>query len=507
MTVGHPERTAGTDGQPAKAEPSATRPRPVGSTDSTRRPAKEWVGGRIPQIDALRVLSCLSVVAVHALGGPFPPEHVGYGLTSFFLHYSREIFFFVSAVVLVRTYYPRLGPDGRLPDPSAFRVRRLRMVGAPYLWWTTIYYAISLVHERATQPIRQVVGDMPLRWVYLVVTGNGDYHMYFMLVTLQFAVVFPAVLWLLRKTQGYHVWILLVSLAVQTATLYCYQWVYLPLDGWRGLLGDASLPCYQFWLVAGAVAGLHLERIHDWLMSHWRLAVGFVPVAAAVLVPTYYIELPGRGALGASSPLQPVMILWSLAVLAVLYLISVVIMQRAPEGVRATFSYLALLSFGVYLAHPLLLDMVLAVLRRAGVMAPKVWVALVALAATVVLTVALCAILHRTRFSLPLMGRPRVDPAKVGDLPRWVRPRRPRLALVLPAMVIAGTVGLVLSVGSDQIPPTESGTPNWVDAVQVSDTLPQSPDQGRPDNLFECGGAQSAPHSCPLETERQSGQP
>jgi peptidoglycan/LPS O-acetylase OafA/YrhL len=506
MTVGHPERTAEAGELPVQAESSVARRRPVNTTDSSPRPAKAWTGGRIPQIDALRVLSCFSVVAVHALGGPFPPEHVGYGLTSFLLHYSREIFFFVSAVVLVRTYYPRIGPDGRLPDPGAFRARRLRMVGVPYLWWTTIYYAISLIHGRATQPIRQVVGDMPLRWVYLVVTGNGDYHMYFMLVTLQFAVMFPVLLWILRKTEGHHAWILLASLVAQTVTLYCYQWVYLPLDGWRGLLGDASLPCYQFWLVAGAIAGLHLERIHTWLVSHWRLAVGFVPVAAAVLVATYYVELPGRGALGASSPLQPVMILWSLATLAVLYLISVVIMQRAPEAVRAAFSYLALLSFGVYLAHPLLLDMVLAVLRRAGVMAPKVWVALVALIATIVLTVALCSVLHRTRFSLSLMGRPRVDPANVADLPRWVRPRRPRLALI-PAVVVAGTVGVVLSVGSDRIPPTESGTPNWVDAVQASDTLPQPPDQAQPDNLFDCGGAQSAPHSCPLETGRQSGQP
>jgi peptidoglycan/LPS O-acetylase OafA/YrhL len=505
MTVGHPERTAGAGEQLAAAQPSADQRRPVERADRARRTPSGWTGGRIPQIDALRVLSCLSVVAVHALGGPFPPEHVGYGMTSFLLHYSREIFFFVSAVVLVRTYYPRIGADGRLPDPTMFRVRRLRMVGVPYLWWTTIYYVISLIHARATQPIRTVVGDMPLRWVYLVVTGNGDYHMYFMLVTLQFAVFFPVVLWLLRKTEGHHGWILLVSLVAQTATLYCYQWVYLPLDGWRGLLGDASLPCYQFWLVAGAVAGLHLERIHTWLVSRWRLVVGFLPVAAAILLATYYVELPGRGALGASSPLQPVMILWSLAVLAVLYLVSVAIMQRAPEAVRAAFSYLALLSFGVYLAHPLLLDMVLAVLRRAGVMAPKVWVALVALVATVVLTVALCSILHRTRFSLALMGRPRIDPAKVADLPSWVRPRRPRLALI-PAVVIVGTAGLVLSVGSDRIPPTESGTPNWVDAVQASDTLPQPPDQAQPENLFDCGGAQSAPHSCPLETDSQGGQ-
>jgi peptidoglycan/LPS O-acetylase OafA/YrhL len=455
----------------------------------------------LAQIDALRVLSCFSVVAVHALAAPYAPESVGQGAVTFLLHYSREIFLFVSALVLVRTYYPRVGEDGRLPNESGFRLRRLRMIGVPYLWWTTIYYAISLFHGRSTQPFHQLAGDVSLHWVYLVVTGNGSYHMYFMLVTLQYAVAFPVVLRLLRATRGYHGWVLLGSLLAQVAVLYCYQWVFLPPEGWRALVGDASLLAYQFWLVAGAVVGLHLRRCHQWVVRYRWWVLAAVPVAAAVLLATYFVELPGRGALGASSPLQPVMIMWSVLMLAVLYLVSVWIMSRGSVGVRASFGYLAQLSFGVYLAHPMVLDVVLALLRRAGLMAPRVWVSVLTLLLTSALTIALCAALHRTRLSLPLMGRQRLAAETAEELPRWLRPRRLRVLAVLPTMVLAGSALVVLFVGSQQTAAVRGGTPSWLEIVEVGQSRPD-PDKasaGSADDLFSCGGAKSAPHACPLD--------
>jgi len=434
-------------------------------------------GGRVRQIDALRVLSCFSVITVHAVGGPFPADSVGLGETSFLLHYSREVFFFVSALVLVRTYYPRLGPNGRLPDETGFRLRRLRVIGVPYLWWTTLYLAVSIFHTRNAEPFSQTLDDLPLRWLYLVATGNGSYHMYFLLVTLQFAVLFPVVLRVLRHTQGRHGRVLLASAVLQVATLACYHWVLLPDDGWRGLFGDASLPAYQLWLMGGAIAGLHLEQWHRWVVAHKGLVLGAVPPAAAVLLWVYWAQVPSMGGLGASSPLQPVMVLWSVAALGALYLLAVWIMERGSRGVRNAFSYLAQLSFGVYLAHPMVLDLVLAGLRRAGLMVPSVWVSILALVLTVVLTVAICSALHRTPLSLQLMGRGRLTPttasagAPVQSLRAWLRRLRARAATV-PTAVLAVSVLGVLVVGGDQTSPEETGAPSWQATAVASDPVP-----------------------------------
>lgn len=415
--------------------------------------------GRLRQLDALRVLTCLSVVAVHAIGGPYSADSVGLGVVDSLLHYSREIFFFVSALVLVRTYVPRLGPDGRLPDESAFRRRRLRLIGMPYLWWTTIYLLIWIWHVRNTIPLSGVLSDLPLRWLYLVGTGNGCYHMYFLLVTLQFAVVFPTLLRVLGRTQGRHDWLLAGSLVLQIGTLAVYHWVELPDDAWRGLIGDASLFAYQLWLVAGALAGLYLERMHAWLVKCRVLVLGAVPVAAGLLLWCYYSQLPTRGALGASSPLQPMMVVWTAVALGALYLAAVSLSRLTSPLAHAVFSYGAQLSFGVYLAHPMVLDAMLSLTKRIGLGTPSPWLSALLTVLTVAGSVLLCTGLHRTRLSLGLMGRPRLDQNVAPRLWRLWPYRRPRLnAAPTPMLVALALVMLLLS--SDQSPVTGSVQPS-----------------------------------------------
>lgn len=488
MSVGHPERTSEVSERPVDV-PSA----PVTSPSAG--------GGRVRQIDALRVLSCFSVITVHAIGAPFAPDDPGIGVASFLLHYSREIFFFVSALVLVRTYLPRVGENGRLPDEAGFRRRRLRLVGMPYLWWTSLYFAVSIVHNRNVDPWGQVLDDLPLRWLYLMVTGNGSYHMYFLLVTLQFAVLFPLMLRLLRWTKGHHGMVLLGSLLLQAATLSVYQWWYLPDDGWRGILGDASLVAYQFWMVLGAVAGLHMQRWHQMMIAYRRWILAAFPVAAFVLLWTFHVQFPNRGSLGASSPLQPVMIMWSLAALGVLYLLSVRIMERGSAALQTIFSYGAQLSFGVYLAHPMVLDVVLSLMRRTGLAQPQAWSSLLALVFTVIGAVAICMALHRTRFSLALMGRPRLDPERAPQL----KLRMPRMRMIAgPVLFLTMTVVAVLLIGGDQSPPAESGTPTPEEIVEASNPmLPEDADTdaSAPGDQPECGDVSVAPHACPMASD------
>src|SRR5205807_2054088 len=132
-----------------------------------------------------------------------------------------------------------------------------------------------------------------------------------------------------------------------------YHWVTLPDEGWRMVFGDSSLFAYQLWMVGGALAGLYLEQIHDWLTGHKALVILSVPVALVALLRNYYSHISSMGVLEASTPLQPMMIVWSVVTLALLYLVADGFASMESATARAVFGYGAQLSFGVYLVHPL----------------------------------------------------------------------------------------------------------------------------------------------------------
>jgi peptidoglycan/LPS O-acetylase OafA/YrhL len=200
--------------------------------------------------------------------------------------------------------------------------------------------------------------------------------------------------------------------------------VYLPEEGWRAIIGDSSLFAYQLWMVAGALAGLHLERMHDWIMGHQVLVLAAVPVGCAALLWSYWAQVPSLGVLEAATPLQPSMIVWSTIMLGALYLAAVRLSRWRSRRARRVFAYLAQLSFGIYLAHPLVLDLVLSFARRLGVFGPHKWLVVVSYVLVTAITVTLCALLHRTPLSRALMGRARrsarpraAEPAGAAEAP------------------------------------------------------------------------------------------
>ena len=92
-------------------------------------------GGRVPEIDLVRVVTFGAVIGVHAVGLSFAPLAVGGNAALMLLHYTRSAFFVLMAIVLVRSA-ERSGRTGKLR-------RRLTLVGVPYLVWSAIYLVVS----------------------------------------------------------------------------------------------------------------------------------------------------------------------------------------------------------------------------------------------------------------------------------------------------------------------------------------------------------------------------
>jgi peptidoglycan/LPS O-acetylase OafA/YrhL len=339
----------------------------------------------------VRVITFAAVVAVHAVGSSAAALDVGGNAALMLLHYTRSAFFVFMAIVLVRSA-ERSGRTGKLR-------RRLALVGVPYLAWSVIYLVISWATGG-----RQAPWDGA--WQALL-TGTAWYHLYFLLVTMQFYVVLPAFVWVLRRSRR-HPWALLgASLAVAvivTAWLHYGQWAPGPLGTYRTYAAEL-LPTYVLLFVVGGVAALHLAAVLDWLTEHRRAVLLGAFAGAVAMEILYFVSVAtGTRADLASDPVQPVMQLWAVVLVAGLGAAATRWTDAGAPHLRWV-DRASDLSFGVYLVHPLLLLWLFQLPWATGLSAAvTISVGTVlALAGSLLFT----EVARRTPASLPLTGRAR----------------------------------------------------------------------------------------------------
>jgi len=390
------------------------RPTDQSAEASIPSPARAARPVRLAQIDVLRLLICASVVATHVVGNANPITSVAPNAVVNLLHYTRQAFFFISALVLVHAYRGR---------PGNLR-RRVSVLGVPYLVWSTIYAVLGLFLAYSWWSARR----LPWTWLVGLIQGTDGYHMYFLLVSVEFAVVFPLFLKLLQATRGHHGLLLVISGLIEVGLMAVYHYVYLPDGWWRAVAGESSLTAYQFWVIAGGVAALHFDRFHAWMTGHRLLVWSSLVLVCAGVTAIFFAEVAGGEAPEyAGRSLQPLTVPLSIAAIGAFYLLSVRIAAIGQPLARRMIDFGTYLSFGIYLSHPLLLAGLLYLERilPASVTRHAVTVTLVMLVLDFALAVFLAALLSRTRWSKALVGRPRRRAGAAADASRSHRVAAP----------------------------------------------------------------------------------
>jgi peptidoglycan/LPS O-acetylase OafA/YrhL len=355
----------------------------------------------LDQIDLVRLLAFTAVIAVHSLDFTQTNASQLAAGTLMLLQFGRAVFFALTGFVLVHATWER-----PLDTPSFWR-RRFPYVLVPYLAWSVIYYVFGIL--TSSWP--------PFSWSAFyghVEYGDAGYHLYFLLVTLQLYLVFPLVLRFVRATR-HRAWLVLgiVGLAdlVWQAMLQYGQapanWV-----GWFWIHGYELLPTYAIYVLVGCYAALHLDRVNDVVRRRggWLVAAGAAGLVVGEAV--YAVQLGGQAPRVAGGPLQPAMIVVSLGVLVLLY---VACTRWADRGAprRGLVAWGSDLSFGIYLAHPF----VLTILLMNGLASddrhvPALVAAVIAFVLTAVGATVASILARRTSLSLALTGRRRRRPAE-----------------------------------------------------------------------------------------------
>jgi peptidoglycan/LPS O-acetylase OafA/YrhL len=357
-------------------------------------------------IDVVRVVTVVGVIAVHSTSLLLPSGDPAAAVVLRLLHSTREVFVLLSAFVL--TY----SAGGRRPALRPFWRRRFPLVLLPYAVWTLIY----VLADGHLTGVGTVLGRLGLD----LLSADARYQMYFLLLTFQLYLVYPWVVEWLRRQRRAHLPILIASSAFQllfTAAAHYRVALPVPLSTWVAHPGTL-LVSYQLYVVAGVLGALHFEALVHWLRGHPRAVAGGALAAAAFSVGTYFLDVRvvGMTVLRASEVFQPAVVVESMAFSLAAMACGLWIADRAGSRLMAAFRRGGDVSFGVFLAHPLLLQVAVASGLGAAVAALPVALGLavvlggcVPLAA--VITGVAVDLVRRTRLSPALTGRHRRRPA------------------------------------------------------------------------------------------------
>lgn len=372
-------------------------------------PAPMAAPRHLDAVDFIRLYMVAGVIAVHLVGFTTNPTDLLAGAVGNILHLNREVFFVLTAFVLTYGYGSRTGWS-----VWKFWKKRYLLIGVPYVVWTVVYFfADGSEHRAWSLAVRRFATDLA--------QGIARYHLYFLLVTMQIYLLFPALLWLLRKTRGRHGLVVTVALAYQVAytVLFHYRMHHPAVVNILFAHADPLITSYLFYVVAGGVAAMHLDEVRTFVRTRPKAVVALVIAGFGVALLAYVVDAYGLGqnAAQAGEVFQPSVIFSSTAAILGLYALG---LRWADKGDqrrwRRTAAIAADTSFAVYLVHPLVIQWFVAIfapLATRGVnnQIPSLAVIPVDLflivPALYVLSALAMRLVRYTPLSLALTGRPR----------------------------------------------------------------------------------------------------
>ncbi|MBF4586164.1 acyltransferase [Curtobacterium sp. VKM Ac-2887] len=351
------------------------------------------------EVDVLRILTFACVIGVHTTSHTAASDDVGLNALLALLHFTRLVFFSLTAFVLVYSYTLR-------PRPMAqFWPKRFLLVGVPYLAWSFVYVGSSWLLSSTR---RGDVPDLVRTLAEGIVTGSSWYHLYFLLVTMQVYLLLPVIVWLVRKTRGHHVTTLVVALVVQLVVFAGYK--YFPAsDAWLHGYQKQFFFSYVFFIVSGAIAADHADAFLRFIRVHRRAVLWAFAGVGALTLGVWALQVAlGQSLYAAGTPLQPIQAVWSTAVFVGFLAIGARWADRRRPGspVARFVDYASDRSFGIFLSHPFLIWILLYGDSWLEAVVPRPWLTLVTYLLVVVLSVAVTEAFRWTPLSVPLTGRP-----------------------------------------------------------------------------------------------------
>lgn len=268
------------------------------------------------------------------------------------MHVTRLAFMFITGLVLFITYYHK-----ELHILSFWK-KRLSLIAIPYLFWNIMYILFRSTYSLDFNG--SFLNFLKELWTSLI---HGDeFYIYFVLISFQFYLVFPFLLYGMRKYEKWHRQIFIGSVVIQLALMAFYKFAIPHLDSssWPYLLSHYGVfvLTYQCWFISGGMVACHYQTICRFVEKHAR-TISTMFVLSILAMWAYYFY--NRFVLSltenkAQEPHQPLFLPYSLLVIAVLFMLGRAWAKHREEPKWQAFSRYIMLgsktSFGMFLVQP-----------------------------------------------------------------------------------------------------------------------------------------------------------
>ncbi len=352
----------------------------------------------VASLDVVRAVTIVSVIMVHstwftANGG----GSIGAGAFLSILHFTRESFMALTGFVLTYSLWERT------PKWGKFWIKRYRLIAIPYILWSAAYLTLTISVWPVGPYMARLLQDLP--------TGAAWFHLYYLLITMQFYLLMPGFLWVIRKCQDHPGWLLGLAATLEVMLMAYDQYGLSSHPAGINAYTGTEVWTYGLYFIVGGVMAAHWTAISEWLNSHAKSVAIYLAVSIALMLTAYFGQLQGQASRinFADAVLQPAMVPESLAVFMALVRVGLWYQkywQRPKVPWHARFvKRIADGSFGMYLMHPMILAGWLWVVKFLGWKPNHIVLDAVTISLLVISSVWVTGWLARTRWSPWLIGR------------------------------------------------------------------------------------------------------
>ncbi|AIQ61929.1 hypothetical protein PSTEL_01115 [Paenibacillus stellifer] len=217
---------------------------------------------RIPQLDIFRAISIFAVLAIHATSRTLAetlntPLFHPFLFINKFSQFAVPSFVFLSGFVLFYNYIDR-PLTGRMM--GTFYRRRLTYIIVPYVVFSVLYFVMKVTagSQWGLPPV-----ELASKLGKYLITGTAYTHLYYVIIIIQFYILFPLLLWCLQASRRLAAVAPLIGLALQWAFIVLNK--YMVNHGyWHVSKGSLAITYFSYFLL-GASIGVFYPKLKSWL--------------------------------------------------------------------------------------------------------------------------------------------------------------------------------------------------------------------------------------------------